>query len=252
VAAGAAVLSAQTASLLIGAVAISMLLSPLLLVAIDKFVLPRFANCNTGPAMEAISEQQDAPVVIAGFGRYGQIVGRLLMANRIGVTILDHDAQRIESARAFGYRVFYGDATRLELLRIAGAGKAKVLVVAVDDRQACNAIVDLAKTHFPETQLVVRVYDLTHAHEMLDRGVESFDREVFDSSIASAQRTLAALGVAQADASNWVEKFVAHNIDLLRQMHAVRHDRQQYIDTAKKSRADLEEQMAQDRASASR
>ncbi len=246
-AAGAAVFPPETSSILVGAVALSMLVSPLLLVALDKFVLPRFANCNTKKRDE-IAEAQEAPVVIAGFGRYGQIVARLLMANKIPVTILDHDTQRIESAQAFGYRVFYGDATRLELLRIAGAARARVLVVAVDTVDAANAIVDHARAHFPATKLVVRVRDLTHAHDMMDRGVEAWDRELFESSLRSARRTLDALGVAPAEAATWIDRFTVHNFDALRAMHAVRHDRTQLIAAAKQSRADLEAQMASDKA----
>jgi hypothetical protein len=131
-AAGAAVFDAATASLLIGAVAVSMLLSPLLLVAIDRFVLVRFTR-GSGRSLDEISEQQQTPVIIAGFGRYGQIVGRLMLAQGVRATVLDHDADMVEAIRVFGYKVFYGDATRLDLLRMAGAEKARILVVAVDD-----------------------------------------------------------------------------------------------------------------------
>ncbi|MGH6640459.1 MAG: glutathione-regulated potassium-efflux system protein KefC, partial [Polaromonas sp.] len=119
-AAGAQVFSAETASLLIGAVALSMLISPLLLLAADKLLLPRWADCDT-PQLEEISEPQEAPIIIAGFGRYGQIIGRMLLAQGIPATVLEHDADMVETVRAFGYRVFYGDATRLDLLRTAGA-----------------------------------------------------------------------------------------------------------------------------------
>ena len=101
-----------------------MLVSPLILVAIDKLLLPRFANCGVN-LPEEISELQEAPVVIAGFGRYGQIVARLLIAQGYACTVLDHDAEMIEAARSFGYRVFYGDASRLDLLRTAGGGPGK-------------------------------------------------------------------------------------------------------------------------------
>ena len=103
-AASADVLPAQTSSLLIAAVAVSMLVSPLLLVAIDKFLLPRYAHCDV-PELDEISEQQDAPILIAGFGRYGQIVSRVLIAQGHPCTVLDHDAEMIEAARSFGYRV---------------------------------------------------------------------------------------------------------------------------------------------------
>ena len=121
-AAGARVFSGDTASLLIGAVAVSMLLTPLLLVAVDRFVLPRLDARSR--KLDELSEPQDAPVIIAGFGRYGQIIGRLLNAQGIVATVLDHDADMVEAARSFGYKVHYGDATRLDLLRTAGMAAA--------------------------------------------------------------------------------------------------------------------------------
>ena len=134
-AAGARVFSPETASLLIGAVALSMLISPLLLVAVDKLLLPRYAR-----------NARDAS------GRKA----RLLLAQGIAPTVLDHDADMVESLRSFGYRVFYGDATRLDLLRTAGAASAQILVVAVDDVEQSLTIVDLAKEHFPQLQIVAR------------------------------------------------------------------------------------------------
>jgi glutathione-regulated potassium-efflux system ancillary protein KefC len=245
-AAGAKVFDAQTASLLIGAVAISMLLSPLILLAIDKFLLPRFANCNV-KTLEEISEQQEATVIIAGFGRYGQIVARMLMAQGVNISVLDHDADRIDTARAFGYRVFYGDATRADLLRLAGAADAKVLVIAVDNVESANALVDLARGSYPNLQLHVRVRDLTHAFEMLDRGVTHFERELFESSVVTGHKVLNALGFSPDHAHRAMQSFRDHNIDQMLKSHAVRHDRNQLIALAKQSRADLEAQMQADR-----
>jgi glutathione-regulated potassium-efflux system ancillary protein KefC len=245
-AAGAKVFGPDVASLLIGAVALSMLLTPLVLVAIDRYVMPRLAK-RGARAMDELAEQLDAPVIIAGFGRYGQIVARLLMANGIRTSVLDHDAERIESARAFGYRVFYGDATRVDLLRLAGGASAQVIVVAVDTVLAANQIVDAAKVQFPQARLVVRVRDLTHAHDMLDRGVTTIDRELFDASLRSARRVLDALGVAESEAHRMVQSFHDHNMAYMFTSHTVRSDRQQLIAVAKKARADLEQQMAQDR-----
>ena len=245
-AAGAKVFSNDVASLLIGAVALSMLLTPLALVFFDKFVLPRLA-AHGKMRMAEIDTAQDAPIIIAGFGRYGQIVARVLMANGMRTTVLDHDAERIESARAFGYRVFYGDATRLDLLRLAGAAQARAIVVAVDDVASTNRIVDAVQANFAQTALVVRVRDLTHAFDMLDRGVTAFDRELFDASLRSARRVLDALNVAPADAHHIVQSFHDHNVELMHASHRVRHDRSQLIAVAKQSRADLEQQMTQDR-----
>jgi glutathione-regulated potassium-efflux system ancillary protein KefC len=246
-AAGAQVMAPQTASLLIGAVAVSMLLSPLLLVAIDKWLLPRWANCNT-PQLEEISEQQDAPIIIAGFGRYGQIIGRMLAAQGVASTVLDHDADMVEAARAFGYKVFYGDATRLDLLRTAGAETAKVLVIAVDDVGQSLAIADLVHEHFPHLQLVARARDVTHWNKLRDRGVMLVERELFDSSLRSARSVLELLGTSPAEARRQAMRFRRHNLQLFEQMHPHYQNRGKLIAVVKEGRRQFEEQMAQERA----
>jgi glutathione-regulated potassium-efflux system ancillary protein KefC len=246
-AAGAQVLTARTSSLLIGAVAVSMLLTPVLMVVIDRLLMPRYANCNT-PQLEEISEAQHAPVIIAGFGRYGQIVGRMLAAQGFAATVLDHDADMIETARAFGYKVFYGDATRLDLLRTAGAATAKVLVIAVDDTEQSLGIVDLAREHFPHLELVARAFDVTHWNELRDRGVLWVEREVFESSLRSARTVLEVLGFTAPEARAHAMRFRRHNLQLFEQMYPHHKDRAKVIAVIKQGRRQLEEQMAQERA----
>ncbi len=247
-ASGAKVFAPETASLLIGAVAVSMLLSPLVLVAIDKLLLPRFADCGVAKPDE-ISEPQTAPIVIAGFGRFGQIVGRLLIAQGYTCTVLDHDAEMIEAARSFGYRVFYGDASRLDLLRTAGAGTAKVLVIAVDAKEQSLKIVDLAREHFPQLQLVARARDVTHWHELRERGVTYVQRELFEASLHSGASVLSALGHADDQVQASLNRFREHNLALFEKMHPHYKDRAKLIAVVKQGRAQLEEQMAQERAS---
>ena len=246
-AAGAGVLPAQTASLLVGAVAVSMLVSPLLLVAIDKLLLPRYAGCGV-PVMEEISEQQDAPILVAGFGRYGQIVSRVLLAQGHSCTVLDHDAEMIEAARSFGYRVFYGDATRLDLLRTAGAAKAKVLMVAVDDVTQSLAIVDLVREHFPHLKIVARARDVTHWNQLRDRDVMLVQREMFESSLLSAQSVLEVLGQPTDAAGATVQRFRQHNLELFEQLHPYYKDNAKLISVVKQGRLQLEEQMSKERA----
>jgi glutathione-regulated potassium-efflux system ancillary protein KefC len=245
-AAGSAVLAPQTASLLIGAVTLSMLLGPLLLVLVDKFVLPRYAG--SGRKLDEISEPQQAPVIIAGFGRYGQIVGRLLAAQGVGATVLDHDADMIEAARSFGYKVFYGDATRLDLLRTAGAQTAKVLVIAVDDTAQSLKIVELAREHFPGLALVARARDVTHWNELRDRGVMRVERELFESSLRTGRTVLEVLGFAAHEARAQAMRFRRHNLQLFEQMYPHHRDRAKVIAVVKQGRRQLEEQMAQERA----
>jgi glutathione-regulated potassium-efflux system ancillary protein KefC len=246
-AAGAKVFSPETASLLIGAVALSMLLGPLLLLAVDKLLLPRFASQKTSHLKE-ISEPQNASVIIAGFGRYGQIVGRLLLAQGIAPTVLDHDADMVETLRSFGYRVFYGDATRLDLLRTAGAASARILVVAVDDVEQSLAIVDLAKEHFAQLSIVARARDVTHWNALRDRGVTCVERELFESSLRSARSVLELLGQPPHEARQGAMRFRQHNLALFEQMYPHRKDRSKVIAVAKQGRLQLEEQMAQERA----
>jgi glutathione-regulated potassium-efflux system ancillary protein KefC len=245
-AAGSSVLPAQTASLLIGAVAVSMLVSPLILVAIDKLLLPRYANCGVTP-MDEISEPQDAPILIAGFGRYGQIVSRVLLAQGQPCTVLDHDAEMIEAARRFGYRVFYGDATRLDLLRTAGAERAKVLVVAVDNVTQSLEIVDLAREHFPHLQIVARARDVTHWNQLRDREVMLVQRELFESSLLSARSVLELIGQPREAAEQVIHRFRQHNLELFEQLHPHYKDSAKLISVVKQGRQQLEEQMARER-----
>jgi glutathione-regulated potassium-efflux system ancillary protein KefC len=243
------VLPAQTASLLIGSVAVSMLLGPLLLVAVDKWLAPRLDGYGRKPLPE-ISELQHAPVIIAGFGRYGQMVGRLLNAQGFAATVLDHDADMIEAARAFGYKVFYGDATRLDMLRTAGAASAKVFVVAVDSREQSLRIVDLVREHFPNLELVARARDVPHWNDLRDRGVVRVDREVFESSLRTGRRVLELLGQTPYEARRHAVRFRRHNFELFERMYPLYRDRAKMIAVVKEGRQQLEAQMASERADA--
>jgi len=245
-AAGPDVLPPEITSLLIGAVALSMLLSPLLLVLLDKFVLPRYSR-NQGPQLEEISEQQDAKVLICGFGRYGQIVGRMLMSQGLRVTVLDHDADTVEGLRQFGFRVFYGDATRLDLLRTAGAGTAKAIVVAVDDIEQSLEIVDLVKENFPQARIIARARNVTHLFQLRDRGVTDVEREVFESSLRSARSVLEALNWPAHEARESTMRFRMRNLRLTDEIYPHYKDRAKLIAANKEGRQQFEEQMARER-----
>jgi glutathione-regulated potassium-efflux system ancillary protein KefC len=250
-AAGASVFPAETASLLIGAVALSMLISPLLLVLLDRVLLRRYARVKA-PAAEEISEPQEAPVIIAGFGRYGQIVSRVLLAQGIPTTVLDHSVDMLEVARTFGYRVFYGDATRLDLLRIAGAEHARILVVAVDDPDQSVQIARLAREHFPHLQVVARARDITHWNRLRDLGVTLVQRELFESSLQSAHTVLGLMGLTPEQATAITQRFRTHNIALADRMYPHHKDRAKFIAVAREGRSQLAEQMAKERQDAAR
>jgi glutathione-regulated potassium-efflux system ancillary protein KefC len=246
-AAGPNVLPPGVASFLIAAVALSMLVSPLLLVAVDRWLLPRYSVPGSS-ALAEISEPQDAKVLICGFGRYGQIMGRMLDAQNLKVTVLDHDPDTIESLREFGFRVFYGDATRLDLLRTAGAGSARVIVVAVDDMEQSLQIVDLAQEHFPQAQLVVRARNVNHLYQLLDRKVAHVERELFESSLRSARSVLELLGWPAHEARETAMHFRLRNIQLMHETYPhYKGDRAKFIAVAKKGRQQFQEQMARQR-----
>jgi glutathione-regulated potassium-efflux system ancillary protein KefC len=224
-----------------------MLLSPLLLVAIDKLVLPRYANCGA-PVMSEISESQAAPVIIAGFGRYGQIVGRMLQAAGSSATVLDHDPEQIEAVQRFGYRIFYGDATRLDLLRIAGAGSAKVIVVAIDNVDQSIELVKTVQEHFPNLQIVARARNVTHWYALRNLGVVHLERETFESALQTGSAALQVLGHSTDAALALTQTFRTHNLELLEAMRVHHGDQTKLVALAKQGRAQLEEMLAKDRA----
>ena len=249
-ASSAKVLAPAMASQLTGAVALSMLLSPLLLVLLDRLVLRHFthtpAATGAAPAAE-LSEPQQAPILIAGFGRYGQIVARVLLAQGVPTTVLDHSVEMLEVARTFGYRVHYGDATRLHLLRTAGAAQARVLVVAVDTPEQSLKIVQLARKHFPHLEIVARARDITHWNQLRELGVTHIERELFESSLASARSTLHLLGLPDHEVQSLIERFRTHNLALIEQLHPYRHDREKFINFTRQGREQLVAQLAKER-----
>ncbi len=245
-AAGAQVIAPAAASLLIAAIAISMLLTPLLLVAVDRWWIARFAHGRHSD-MPELSEPQSAPVIIAGLGRYGQIVARMLYVNGITPTVLDHDAEQIESMRKFGWRVFYGDATRLDLLRTAGAARARVLVLAIDDVEQSLKVAKLVLEHFPQLAIVARARNVQHYLRLREIGVRLIERETLDSSLMTARSTLELLGWQPHQARGLAMRFRRHTIRQIEEMLPHMRDEARFIAMAKAGRQQLEELFAQER-----
>jgi len=250
-AAQAGVIDAKVSSLLVAAVAISMLITPLLLVAADKWLIPLLAG-QSGARLTEIDEPQNQSVIIAGFGRYGQVVGRLLYANGIHPTVLDTDADQIEAMRRFDWRVFYGDATRLDLMRTAGAATAKVLVLAIDDVEQSVAVAKMVRENFPNLTVVARARNVQHYFELLDLGVTIIERETLDSALMSARSVLEQLGWERHQARTLALRFRRHNIDGLLAMAPHRKDADKLLAAAKQGRQQLEEQFAQEREEAAK
>lgn len=246
----AGVVDAATASFLVAAVAVSMLLTPLLLLVADRWWVPRLAQHaerHGAPKPAEIDEPQTEPVIIAGFGRFGQVVGRLLNASGLSATVLEHDADQVEAVRRFGWRVFYGDATRLDLLRTAGAAQAKVLVLAIDDVAQSLAVASLVREHFPQLTVVARARNVTHYSELRKLGVTLIERELLDSSLMAGRRVLEQLGWQPHAARSQALRFRQHTIELLEQMAPHLGDEQKLIAVAKQGRQQLETMWAQER-----
>ncbi|HUP30289.1 MAG TPA: glutathione-regulated potassium-efflux system protein KefC [Usitatibacter sp.] len=223
-------------------VALSMAATPLLLIAHDRFICRRAEQEREADTIDATG-----PVIIAGFGRFGQIVGRLLLANDIRPVVLDHDPDQIEALRKFGYRVFYGDATRLDLLQAAGAAKARLLVNAIDGVEESIALVDRVRQNFPDLKIVSRARNVSHYLELRMRGVDVIERETFESALRAGRSALVALGMDPYRAREMADVFRRHNQATVESQLAVYQDETRYMAAAKAGREELEESFRRDR-----
>ena len=244
---GAGVISAEASSLLVAAVALSMLLTPLVLVGADRWAAAHLKDQPLPDGVAEIRDEQHAPIIICGFGRYGQIVGRLINANGLSATVLDHSAEAVESLRKFGWPAFYGDATRLDLLRTAGAAAARVIVVAIDDVEQSLKVVDLVRQHFPQATIVARARNATHWYGLHDRGVEHIERETLDSALMSGRSVLELMGWERHAARHQALRFRRHSIELLHQMAPYQGDENKLVSMVRQGRTQLEEMWARER-----
>ena len=234
--------SPEIEALLTITVALSMATTPLLLVAHDRFMRRR-----DRAEREADAVSPEGPVIIAGFGRFGQIVGRLLLASDIRAVVLDHDPEQVESVRKFGYRVFYGDATRLDLLEAAGARQAKLLINAIDDVEASIALVDRVRANFPGLEILSRARNVSHYFELRLRGVTVVERETFESALKVGRAALERLGVDRFRAKELADAFRRHNVASVEATLPFWQDEGRRMSMAKAGREELERQFARDR-----
>jgi monovalent cation:proton antiporter-2 (CPA2) family protein len=221
------VLGADLAGMLVLIVVLSMAATPLVIIVYERWIQPRFADAGLEREHEEM-DQQDNLVIIAGYGRFGQIVSRLLKASGYETTLLDHDAGQIEMVGRFGSKVFYGDASRSELLESAGAAKAKVLVVAIDDREKAVRMIHVARMHFPELKILARAYDRRHAYELMKAGAECITRETFGSAVRMGRDALRMLGIPDDRAHRMSDTFEKHDNEGLQKLYEVWGDDQAY------------------------
>ena len=221
------VISNELSNLLIVVVVLTMVLTPLLIIFYDRLVRPRFLDCVSAGEDDEIDDGP-SPVIVAGFGRFGQIVSRLLSADGIKSTLLDHDSSQIQLTGRFGYKVFYGDASRVQLLQAAGAEDAKLLVIAIDERDKAVQMVTAAKQFFPQLRVLARAYDRSHAYELMDVGADVITRETFGSALIMGEEALKLLGYDDAEAYRLMRTFKRHDEEGLQKLYEVWGDDHAY------------------------
>jgi monovalent cation:proton antiporter-2 (CPA2) family protein len=217
--------------------AVSMAATPVLFALSERFVIPRL-QAEPVPDYDTI-EAADAPVIICGFGRFGQIVGRVLRMHGIAFTALERDLGQVDIVRRFGNKVYYGDPTRADLLRAAGAEQAKLLVIALDHPEDTLRVVEVAKRNFPHLKIMARARNRRHAYLLMDRGVDGLVRDTFHSSLKLAEESLVALGIVPEEAARSVELFRAHDEQNLLDTHAIYRDEKQLIQSTHQATEEL-------------
>ncbi len=230
-------LSHSVAALATLAVGLSMAATPLLFAASERFLMPRFEREKQQPPDKI--PQSDPPVLICGFGRMGQIVGRILATRRIAFTALDRSPAQIAVVRRFGGKVYFGDPARPDVLRAAGAETARVIVVVPDEVEETLRIVETATQDFPHLVILARARDRQTAHVLKDRGVARLVRETFFSSLKLAEMALEELDVPTADARRTIEIFAEYDERLLAETQAIYMDERQLIQTTQQAAEEL-------------
>jgi CPA2 family monovalent cation:H+ antiporter-2 len=217
-------------------VALSMLLTPLLFIFYDKVIAPRYADAQSGEADEI---DEDGSVIIAGVGRFGGVINRVLLSAGYKTVVLDYNSEQLERLRAFDIKVFFGDATRPDLLHAAGIENAKMLIIAIDEATRATELVRYVVKHHPHIYIVARAVDRHHVYELWAAGCRDIIREHFDSSVRAARSALEALGHHPFDAERQTRAYVTNDKIAMRELADVydpdvpAHENTAYIERAK-------------------
>ena len=243
IAVGAAVMPQGLKDLLILVVTFSMAVTPILFLVAEKFL---FSDAHTDDRPFEVTPDEENQVVIAGFGRYGQIVGRILQARKIGFTALESSAEQVDFVKRYGNKVYYGDAARLDLLRAAKADKAVVFILAIEDVETSIRVAETVVENFPDLQILARARNRQHALRLMDLGVTHIWRETLNSSLDTARAMLTMLGLSDFDAENTVETFKEYDESRLLAQHEMAHDEAAMAAQTQEWAKELEEIFAQD------
>lgn len=230
---------------LIAAVAITMALTPLMMIINEKLIQPRFGTKEKSER-DADEIDEEHGVIIAGFGRYGSTIGRFLQANGVQSTYLDIDADNVDLLRKIGLKVFYGDACRHDLLHAAGAEEAKLLIVAVDNQEKRVEIIETAQKHFPHLKIISRSSSWDDAYQLLDMDITNVYREFLDTSLRIGADALSLLGHRRFQISRAIKKFRKHDENYVRELAELRHQKSDLISGVKQRIEDLEKIMLED------
>ena len=242
---GLNIIDAEAQKFLILLVALSIGFTPILVALFSRFVMPRFVSQLPDRDFDIIDETN--PVIIAGFGRFGQVVGRFLLSQGVSVTVLEKNPDQVETVARFGFKAYFGDATRMDLLRSAGIHEARMLIVAVDDADAAVDIVRQAKEHYPRLLVYARARNRRHAYDLHKAGVDAYHREMLDASLALAREARVALGRDAAEVERKAAKFLAHDIQTLKKSFEFFESEPELINFAKLSREELERILREDK-----
>jgi hypothetical protein len=222
-------------------VAVSMLMTPLLFLVYQRFGRLALRSRATDEI------HGGNPVIVAGFGRFGQVVVRLLNARGYRTTLVDHDPNQVELLRSFGWKVYYGDAARLDILEQAGIAEARLFVIAIDDAQAAIKLARIVRERWPDLPIVARARSRTDAYEFRDLEIHAV-RETFHSALSAATQALQALGEPAHSAWRMARQFEQHDEDLLERTHRVRHDRDAVLGVSEQGRKDLATLLSHERS----
>ncbi len=236
---GDGVMDRDLAQMLVIVVTLSMAMTPLLIKLHSAFIEPLYLKSEPSRDFDTVDDP-NSRVLIAGFGRVGQVVARVLRMRRISFTALESSVAQVDFVRRFGNKVYYGDPSRLELLQAAGAGRAEIFVLAMDDIEASVRTAELIQKHFPHLKVFARARNRQHAIRLMDLGVRYFMRETYYSSLDMAQNTLEALGLSRAEAAESIRRFDAHDRKLLEQQRQAGDDEQKLIQTSQQAARELE------------
>ncbi len=236
-AAAAGIIAAAVSQLLVVAVTVSMLIAPLLFVLEDKVLAPALDHKDTRE-FDTIEAPQ-GHVVIAGYGRVGQIVARVLSLKGIPFVALEKDADQVDTVRRFGGKLYFGDATRVELLHAANVGNARLFVLAIDDPEDSVKCAERVLHHFPGVTIIARARNRSHAHRLADMGVLRYYRETWHSSLEMALQSLLQLRVSPSDAAIAIAKFRDHDLALLKRQHAIYTDDNKLMQSTREASEEL-------------